>query len=67
MKNTYFWKLSLLLWISLFFGIPGVAQEQTLNEIRSAEQLQAVLNSSSLRSDEVKELNITPEAILRKI
>lgn len=64
MKNTYFWKLSLLVWISLLFGIPGFAQRQTVDEIRSAEQLQAALSSSHLRSDEVKELNITPEGIL---
>ena len=64
MKNTNAWRLSLLLWISLVFGISGVAQEQTLNEICSAEQLQAALSSSHLRSDEVKELNITPEGIL---
>ena len=64
MKNSNAWRLSLLLWISLVFGISGVAQEQTLNEICSAEQLQAALSSSHLRSDEVKELNITPEGIL---
>lgn len=70
MKHVDTFRLAILVWLSLA-GIlssqvtaAAPAQTDKSVEVTSLKQLQTILSSSSFRSDEVKDLNITANGIL---
>lgn len=70
MKHVDTFRLAILVWLSFAGGLSSrltaAIPAQTGNpvEVISLKQLQTVLSSPSLRSDEVKDLNITADGIL---